>query len=220
MVTDFDWAGAEAALGHVLWIGGGSEAGKSTIPERLATEYGFAYYHGDETYMKHLERAIKERAPSLWAQHQLMKEGRFFESFFDAGPEEKAQGGIESGVEDLTMAIEDILAMPTDRRIVADVFCAYAEGLVRVTDMSNLVFLVATDAFQREIIESSARERGQEPDQNYIEGQRLLSEYFRGEAKRLGIPMIVTGERLALDEAYTAVCHHFGLDRRTKSVKN
>ena len=31
-------------LEHVLWIGGGSGAGKSTVARRLATEYGLQVY--------------------------------------------------------------------------------------------------------------------------------------------------------------------------------
>ena len=55
MANDFDWARAKTALGHVLWIGGGSEAGKSTISKRLAEEFDFEHYHGDETYWRHVE---------------------------------------------------------------------------------------------------------------------------------------------------------------------
>ena len=218
-MSGIDWEGAKAALGHVFWIGGGSEAGKSTISRRLAEEFDFVYYHGDEAYSRHVDLAEKERTPMLWFHHQLMREERFDQWFFALSPEEKAQGGRDAGAEDLLMVIDDLLAMPTDKRIVVDVFCAHAEGLVQVTEIHNLVFLVATDSFQRETIENLDRKRGQDPDENYIEAQRLFSEGFRGDANRLGIPMVVTGGRLTLDESYSAVCRHFGLCERSKTVE-
>ena len=178
---------------------------------RLAEEFDFVYYHGDEMYSRHVEAATKERAPTLWFSNRLMKEQRFHEWFDTLSPEEKAQSGIDSGTEDLRYLIDDLLAMSSDKRIVVDVFCAHPEGLMRVTEMHNLVFLVATDGFQRKVIENLDRDNGQKLDENYIEAQRLFNEYFRGETKRLGIPMIITGGRLTLDESYSAVCRHFGL---------
>ena len=132
---------------------------------------------------------------------------------------EGAKAARDAGVEDLLMVIDDLLAMPNDKRIVVDVFCAHAEGLVQVTEMRNLVFLVATDSFQREILENLYRKGGKDPDEDYIEAQRLFSEGFRGDANRLGIPMVVTGGRLTLDESYSAVCRHFGLCERSKTVE-
>jgi hypothetical protein len=104
----------------------------------------------------------------LWSHHRLMKEERFSEWFSAPSPEENAQGGRDSGAEGLPMVIDDLLAMATDKRVVVDVFCAHAEGLVQVAELGNIIFLAATDAFQRKIIESLDREPGQEPKESRI----------------------------------------------------
>ena len=105
------------------------------------------------------------------------------------------------------MAVEDLLSMPTDRRIVADLFSTYPEGPTWVGNIQNQVFLTSTHAFHREMIG-----RWSHGNENNIESQRMLSEHGRAEAKGLGVPVIVTGGRLTLDESYAAVCSYFGLD--------
>ena len=209
---EYDWAAAKAKLGHVLWFGGGSRGGKSTLSERLSEEFGFTYYNGDAHALGHMKTAKKDLYPNLWLAGQKWAKGEFFEYLGAMSAEEMAEVFRSWGDEDLELAVEDLLSLPNDKPIAADGCATNPGGLLRIAERRNIVLLISTDAFQRQMIESSAKERGEEPEENYIDGQRLFSEYQRAEAKRMNTTVIVTGGRLSLDESYEAVCSYFGLD--------
>jgi hypothetical protein len=49
------------ALSHVLWIGGATDTGKTTISEIFAVRYGFQVYHydrHDQSQMEHLAQGF------------------------------------------------------------------------------------------------------------------------------------------------------------------
>jgi 2-phosphoglycerate kinase len=52
-------------LEHVVWIGGGSGAGKSTIAQRLAVEYGLQVYATDDAMNRHAAALTADEAPHL-----------------------------------------------------------------------------------------------------------------------------------------------------------
>ena len=52
-------------LAIVLWIGGGSGAGKSTIAHALAERHGLSVYSSDGTMLNHARRTSADAAPQL-----------------------------------------------------------------------------------------------------------------------------------------------------------
>jgi adenylate kinase family enzyme len=44
------------ALAHVLWIGGGTDTGKTTISEIIAARYAFQLYHYDQHDLAQVKR--------------------------------------------------------------------------------------------------------------------------------------------------------------------
>lgn len=211
IIREFDWAKAKAELGHVLWIGGGSNGGKSTISKRLADEFGLKYYDGDKHVLKHMELATKDRSAVLWEAQRHIEKGDFWEWVSSKTAQELMRFFLDGGREDMELAVQDLLSLPTDKNIVMDVFGTHPKLLTKVAESGSIIFLISTDSFQREIIENDASVNGTEPDENYIEAQRLFSERVRKEAKRLDIPVIVSGGELSLDETYAAVCQYFDL---------
>ena len=210
-MTELDWANVKAELDHVLWICGGTNAGKTTITRRLGKEFGFQCYHSDDEHSRHIELATEERTPLMWHQQQLVEEGRFSDWFNALNPEEMAQGGIEFGAEVLLMVIDDLMVMPKDTKIVVDLVNANPEVLLRAADAHHLVFLVATDSFQRQTVEDHGNEYARKIGENVYDALRLHNEIFRSEAKSLGLRLIATGGEMTEDEAYAEVCRHFGL---------
>ena len=51
-------------LRHVLWIGGGSRSGKTTIARRLARRYGLRWYSADAQTWRHRDRAVAAGNPA------------------------------------------------------------------------------------------------------------------------------------------------------------
>ena len=159
---DRDWADTRAALGHVLWLVGGSRAGKSTVRKMLVEEFGFAFYDGDAGVFKHMESCTREESPTLWTGQQYLEKNQFWEWLLAMNSKDMAGGWRDAGREDFEYVVSDLLAMPTDTRIVADIFAPYMEGIARVAESTNMGLMFATDAFQREMIIEISRGEGEE----------------------------------------------------------
>lgn len=209
---DREWADTRAALGHVMWLLGGSRAGKSTVRKMLVEEFGFASYDGDAGVFKHMEFCTKEESPALWTGQRLLEKNQFWEWLLAMNSKDMADGWHDAGREDFEYVVSDLLAMPADTKIVADIFAPHIDGIVRVAKPQNLVVMLASDTFQREMIIETGRVEGEQLE-NYIEGQRLFSKCVRSEAERLNLSVLETGGRLNIDEMYAAVCRHFELSK-------
>jgi 2-phosphoglycerate kinase len=61
---------AKESLGHVYWIGGATTAGKSTIAERMADEFGLVRYDADSKLREHMSRATEKEHPALYAANE------------------------------------------------------------------------------------------------------------------------------------------------------
>ena len=213
---DRERADTRAALGHVLWLLGGSRAGKSTVRKMLVDEFGFAFYDGDAVAFRHMGSCTREGSPTMWTAQQYVEKNQYWEWILGKKGKDLADFFRDGGQEDFEYVVSDLFAMPTDARIVADIAAPYMEGIARVADTTNMVVMLSTDAFQRKmLIETNLIARGEEQLKNVSDGQRLFSKYVRSEADRLNLSVIETGGRLNIDEMYVAVCRHFGLRRTT-----
>ncbi|MEJ2208915.1 MAG: hypothetical protein P8129_07755 [Anaerolineae bacterium] len=56
----------QAALAHVLWLGGSPCSGKSSIARLLADRYGLRTYSCDEAFGRHREKLTAESQPTLY----------------------------------------------------------------------------------------------------------------------------------------------------------
>jgi ribose 1,5-bisphosphokinase PhnN len=52
------------ALGHVLWIGGPSGAGKTAVATRIARRHGLPWYSADTRTWQHRDRALRAGNPA------------------------------------------------------------------------------------------------------------------------------------------------------------
>ncbi len=103
-------------LSHVLWLGGGTDAGKSSIVKTLGEKYRFRWYNFDYFEPAHIQRMNRETHPGTFA-------------FLDLTPDERwvlrsvemmAQSTIAMWRERFSVVIEDLLSWPRDGVIVAE----------------------------------------------------------------------------------------------------
>src|SRR6267143_1727498 len=108
-----------ARLRHVLWIGGGTGAGKSSVAIALAERHGLERYNYDwHDARDHTERTRADRHPHRAAFLAMSLDERWvFRS-----PEAMATAEVAEMAERFELVIEDLLALPTDRRVIADGF--------------------------------------------------------------------------------------------------
>lgn len=127
------------SLSHVLWIGGGPQAGKTTLSRLLAGKWDLRIYNLDwHAVREHAERPT----PEVRAFIALSMDGRW------AGPtvEELTRRSILMWEQDFSRVIDDLLALPRSRTIIAEgpgAFPWCVAPLLR--SPRQAIFLVPTD---------------------------------------------------------------------------
>ena len=179
------------ALSHVLWIGGGPQAGKTTLSRLLAGKWDLKIYNLDwHQAREHVHRAgAKGRAFGALSMDERW-----------AAPSvtELVDRSIAIWGENFSIVVDDLLAMPRTRTIIAEGPGAFPWSVAPLLASSTqAVFLVPTRD-RREI--AATRRWGQ--------GQ---IERFPGIVDR-GVALAKLRERDAiLDERVVASCRALGL---------
>ncbi len=209
------------ALAHVLWIGGSPDAGKTTVAQLLAEKHRLQVYHFDRREPDHLRRADPTRHPALHAlarDLQELGERTWQESYWVRRPvAEQARGAIASWTERVDLAVEDLLAMPADRPIVAEGPGFFPEAILPLlASPRQAIWLVPSDDFKR----ASHARRGKsawrvelsDPERayrNHVERDLLMAEHYRQQARVLGVPLLEVDGSRPVEEVAAAVEAHF-----------
>ncbi|MGH2515510.1 MAG: hypothetical protein ACRDHP_07625, partial [Ktedonobacterales bacterium] len=132
------------AIAHVLWLGGSVCSGKSTISEALAAQYGLQVYHCDRHEVNHIARSRPDRHPTLAASNTFTMDQYWLLS----SPEQLAARSRAFNLERFELIVEDLLAMPHDRPIVAEGFGLLPECVVPViAERRHALWLIARPRF-------------------------------------------------------------------------
>ncbi len=135
-------------LAHVLWLGGPPDAGKTSIAQIIARKWGLQIYHFDRHEPAHFARADPQRHPALYAAHpnRLDAERRWLGS----APIEMARDTIASWTERCGMACDELLALPTTPRVIAEGPGFFPAALAPLlADPRQAIWLLPTEEFKR-----------------------------------------------------------------------
>jgi 2-phosphoglycerate kinase len=105
-------------LRHVYWIGGGSGSGKSTVARRLAAHYGLHHYASDETMRDHAHRTSSADRPFSCAFEAMSMDERWL----NRSPNVMLETFHFFRGECFGRIVEDLMALPPDRRVVVEGF--------------------------------------------------------------------------------------------------
>lgn len=200
-------------LRHVVWIGGGTGAGKSSVATLLAERHGLTRYNYDwHDARDHTERTRPDRHPHRAAFLAMSLDERWVLRT----PRDMAISTLAAMVERFEMVIEDLLALPADRPVVADGFGLLPELIAPlIASPRQPVFLLPTPEFRVVALErrgwgsvdgTSDPGRARE---NRLARDALLTDHIRGRADALGmVALDVDGSRSLADVA-AAVEQHF-----------
>lgn len=169
-------------LDHVVWLGGGTGSGKTTVARILAARHGLRLFQVDSFWYDHAAR-LGERWPA--PEEQWL-----------APPAEQAADFERTSRGRLRLALEDIERLPREPPVLV-------EGPQVLADLlpagAAAAFLVATRAFQERILARRPMPEtsdGRRALANRIEKDRLYAEQVAALARRHGFPVLrVDGSR-------------------------
>jgi hypothetical protein len=201
-------------LAHVLWIGGGTGAGKSSVAIALAERYGLERYNYDwHDSRDHTDRTRAGRHPHRAAFLAMTLDERWVLR----PPRDMADETIGSFRERFEMVIEDLLAMPESPPVIADGFGLLPE-LVHpvIASPRQAIFLLPTPAFRALALERRGRGSADETSDvqlaraNRLGRDELLTDHIRLSAARLGLATVDVDGSRGLHHIVADVTKHFG----------
>jgi hypothetical protein len=212
----------KSTLQHVLWIGGGTDTGKTSIAQAIADRYDLHVYHYDRNESSHIEWLIN--AGSAYFQKLVTKnaEGRWElrdvdEYWVLRSPDVMAQETITSWKERFPLVVEDLQAMPKEPMIVAEGPGLFPECVYRVLrSPRQAIWLIPTEPFKRALVEKRGKPgvRAQTRDprratENLIARDMLMARLVREEARERGLRLCEVDGSQSLEEMIAVVEHHF-----------
>lgn len=201
--------------GQVLWIGGSTCAGKSTVADRIADRHGLAVYHVDQHEGPHAERATAQGLPvyERWLGMTLTE--RWAESPVD----ELIADTLAMSEERLPMILDDVAS--NGERVVVEGFQVYPWLVAPLLESPRqAVWLVCTPAFRRATHagrphawsmpnQTDAPERAQA---NRLERDDRIGAEIVRRARELGLKSIEVDGSRGIDEIAAEVEGHLELD--------
>jgi AAA domain len=197
-------------LDHVLWIGGGSGAGKSTVAQRLATQYGLQVYATDDAMSRHAAALTAEQAPHLARFRSMSMDERWL----DRTPELMLDTFHWFQGEGFNLIVEDLLRLPHDPPVVAEGFRLLPHLVAPLlADVRRAVWLLPTPAFRRAAIESRGTtwdiaSRTSDPAralEHLLTRDQLFTARIAVEARQLGLRVVDVDIDMAQDALVTHV---------------
>ncbi|MFD7532004.1 hypothetical protein ACFV8E_31175 [Streptomyces sp. NPDC059849] len=190
------------SLHRMLWIGGAQWAGKTTVSELLAREFGLTVYHYDYHDARgHQDRRIARRV----ALGEPVADPGPEQVWTERGPEEMAAETLAGFPLRFEWALDDLRALSTGRPAIAEGWGLRPELVVPLLDsVRRMVVLVPTEDFRQHQIRTVPRAGAlgvpvgdpARAQANRIARDRLVAEDAVRGARRLGVRVIeVDGTR-------------------------
>ncbi|HEX9267695.1 MAG TPA: hypothetical protein VF965_09445 [Candidatus Limnocylindria bacterium] len=197
-------------LAHVLWIGGAPRAGKTTLARQLAGKYDLRIYNLDWHHVRE-HRAGGGRAMGWWDERTPDQR------WLDVTPSELLERSIAAWDEGFPLVVDDILALPTTRTIIADGPGAFPWLVAPlITDHRQAIFLVGTPEVRQRILAGRGPGSAEETTDplraraNLHERDLRLGVAIGESCTGLGLRCVQIDGSLDLDASLTLLEDHFG----------
>lgn len=203
-------------LQHVRWLGGGTGAGKSTTAVQLANVHRLHLYDSDLTISDHARRANAIEHPLVHAFLAMDMDERWVRR----SPSVMLQTFHGFQGEGFEFIVEDLLALPDDRPILAEGFRLRPRLVAPLlTRPHQAAWLLPTPEFRRAAFVSRGftwdiPRRTSDPERalaNLLERDALFTSAVAKEAAALGLPMITVDIDQSLEEVTALVTEALGL---------
>lgn len=206
----------KTALPYVLWIGGSTDAGKTSVAMALAKKRGWQEYHYDRydrlELPGHWARIDPTRHPRMHADLARSRD----DGWVKTTPQEMVARWLLTAPERFDFTIEDLRALPSAPPIVAEGYGFLPElVLPLLSSTRQAIWLVSSEEFKRASYQRRAKGHfadTSDPERarrNHIGRDLRLATYVRQQALDLGLTVIDVDGTRSLEETVSQVDAHF-----------
>ncbi len=199
-------------LAHILWIGGATDAGKTTVSRIIAGRHGFQVYNYDRHDLPQIERLAQTDA-----RYRAFLAASLDENWVDPEPEALLGRSLQAFRDRFPLVVEDLRALPREALVLAEGFGLTPELVAPVlSSRRQAIWLVPTEAFKwvsmQRRSKPSFRAETSNPERatiNLFRRDMLLGEYIKTHAQSRGLTAYeVDGSRSA-EEMAALIEEHF-----------
>lgn len=199
-------------MAHVLWIGGATDSGKSTIAQNLGERYGMHVYHYDSSDAEHL----KKLAESDLETRQFL-DASLDERWIHPDPDALFAFLLHSFPLRFPLLIEDILTLSVDIPVIVEGFGLLPELVLPIiSNLHQAVWLVPTDTFKWESMarrgKPSYAKKTSDPKEakmNLFARDMILAKYYRKRVPTYGFTLFEVDGSSSIEEMTNLVDKHF-----------
>lgn len=203
-----------AKLSHVLWVGGATDAGKTTTAKLLAERYGVQVYHQDLGFSSTGIGYDPETQTLFHEWMQMTEDERWLRS-----PEVLAQLQFDMWPQGFSTHIERILSISTDIPIIAEGYCFIPELIEPVLSSPyQALWMVPTKEFKHESFHRRGKDKYRENEgssdpvratHNFYTRDILIGERVQAEVERRKLKLIQADGTRNQDEVAGVAAEHF-----------
>ena len=196
----------------MLWIGGATDCGKTSITELLAQRYGLQRYHYDRHDLRQMTKLAQTKP-----RYREFLEASLEEKWVNTAPEDMFAFLMRGFSDRFPLVLDDFLEMPKQPNIIAEGF-GLMSALVAplLSNRSQAVWLVPTSKFKLASMERrgkpSFRDKVSDPEKaarNLFQRDMLLAEYVRSQADNHGLRVIEVDGSRSIERVAELVEDHF-----------
>lgn len=202
-------------LAHVLWIGGAPNAGKTTLTRLLAGKYDLKIHNSDWHHVRE-HRGRPGGVPAGWDELSMD------ERWVQPSPRRLAEREVANWTARFPLVVEDILALPNARPIVAEGPALFPWCVAPVVRSARqAIFLIPTPELRQRVLARGNRDKppGERIDgmtsdperarRNIASRDALLNERIAASCDELRLRWVRIDGSLDLDDSL-ALQEHFG----------
>lgn len=200
------------ALSHVLWIGGATDTGKTTISQIIAERYGLQLYN----YDRHDSLQIERLAQTL-PRYRAFLSASLDERWVRPDPEDLVQWLMQAFRDRFPLVVKDLLDLPKKPMIVAEGFGLTPELLSPVlSSKRQAIWLVPTEEFKwasmKRRNKPSFRDQVSNPERatrNVFTRDMLLAERVKAQVQARSLTVYEVDGSRSVEEMATLIEQHF-----------
>ncbi len=200
------------SLSQILWIGGATDTGKSTVAQRIGEIYDLPVYHYDHYDLVH-HQELAQDDPTIQAFLQASLDERWVQQT----PETLLKRSLASFQKRFPLVVHDLQALSTGKWVLAEGFGFTPELLVpHLTDKQQAIWMIPTPEFKRASVERrdkpSWRFQTSDPARakaNLVTRDLLLAEYYERETEHYGVRCIMVDGSQSIEKMVELVQAQF-----------